>query len=103
MVLKFAKKYKKKDIILRKHIPIRMCIVCKNRFEKNVLFRFKVVLGSITTNIECKRSSYLCSSCLEKEDKILQKAFSKMYKNLNIKITQQRLKEIFLNGKNQNS
>lgn len=34
-----------------------------------------------------------------REDKVLQKAFSKICKNLNTKITQQGLKEIFLNGK----
>lgn len=72
-----------------------MCIVCKNRFEQNALFRFKVVLGNITTKIECGRSAYLCQNCIEKDNKILQKAFSKMYKNLNTKITQQGLKEIF--------
>ncbi|MFQ6342953.1 hypothetical protein [Campylobacter sp. VTCC 70190] len=82
-----------------KHSPIRMCIVCKNRFEQKLLFRFKVVLGVIVSKAECGRSGYLCQNCIEKEDKILQKAFSKICKNLNTKITQQELKEIFLNGK----
>ena len=45
------------------------------------------------------RSGYLCQNCIEKEDKILQKAFFKICKNLNTKITPQGLKEIFLNGK----
>ncbi|MBM0636511.1 DUF448 domain-containing protein [Campylobacter sp. VicNov18] len=85
---------------MKKHIPIRMCIVCKNRFEKNVLLRFKIVLGDISTKTECGRSLYLCQNCIEKQDKILQRAFSKICKNLNTKITQQGLKEIFLNGKN---
>ncbi|MBC5858118.1 DUF448 domain-containing protein [Campylobacter jejuni] len=84
---------------MKKHIPIRMCIVCKNRFKQNVLFRFKVVLGDIMPKAEHGRSGYLCQNCIEKEDKILQKAFSKICKNLNTKITQQGLKEIFLNGK----
>ena len=78
---------------MKKHIPIRMCIVCKNRF------RFKVVLGDIVPKAEHGRSGYLCQNCIEREDKVLQKAFSKICKNLNTKITQQGLKEIFLNGK----
>ncbi|MCW1550111.1 hypothetical protein OLS49_10545, partial [Campylobacter jejuni] len=51
MALKFAKKYKKR-YNFEKHIPIRMCIVCKNRFEQNMLFRFKVVLGDIAPKAE---------------------------------------------------
>ena len=84
---------------MKKHIPIRMCIVCKNRFKQNALFRFKVVLGEIKIKTEYGRSGYLCQICINKEDKILQKTFSKVYRNLNTKITQQELKEIFSNGK----
>ncbi len=63
-----------------------------------MLFRFKVVLGDIVPKAEHGRSGYLCQNCIEREDKVLQKHFLK-YVNLNTKITQQGLKEIFLNGK----
>ena len=97
MALKFAKKLRKKDIILKKHIPIRMCIVCKNRFEQDTLFRFRFVLEGISTKEKRGRSSYLCENCIKKDEKILQKAFSKVCKNH--KINQQELKEKILNGK----
>lgn len=84
---------------MRNHTPIRMCIVCKERFEQRSLFRFKIISGNIEPHFKCGRSFYLCSICILKEDKILQKAFSKMCKNLTMKITQQDLKEIFLDGK----
>lgn len=85
---------------MKKHIPIRMCIVCRDRFEQRALYKFKIVSEKITQDVKYGRSFYLCQFCFEKEDKILQKAFSRVCKNLNTKITQQGLKEIFLNGKN---
>ncbi len=97
-VLKFAKKSKNKDIILKKHQPVRMCIVCKNRFEKRLLTRFGVDSNQFCADFRLGRGIYLCGACALKEEKILHKAFSRMCKKL--KINPQNLKELVLNGKN---
>ncbi|WP_232364915.1 DUF448 domain-containing protein [Campylobacter aviculae] len=83
-----------------KHKPIRMCVVCKNRFFQEELYRFKVFKEELCQNSSFGRSIYLCDKCFESEDKILQRAFLKACKKLNTKITQQKLKEIVFNGKN---
>ncbi|VEH93050.1 Protein of uncharacterised function (DUF448) [Campylobacter insulaenigrae] len=97
--LNFAKNFKKKDIILKNHIPIRMCIVCKGRFEKQNLYQFQIRNSQIVTKIEFGRSLYICDLCLNKDDKTLHKAFMRVSKgnfNGNIK---QDLKEMFFNGR----
>ncbi|ARJ57349.1 putative nucleic-acid-binding protein (DUF448 domain) [Campylobacter cuniculorum DSM 23162 = LMG 24588] len=91
--MKFVEKSKKKDIILKKHQPVRMCIVCKNRFEKRLLNRFSMDANKLCVNVKLGRGIYLCQTCALKEEKILYKAFSKMCKKL--KIIPQNLKELF--------
>ncbi len=95
--LKFVEKSKKKDIILKKHQAIRMCIVCRNRFEKRLLVRFGVAKDELCVEFKFGRGVYLCQTCKAKEERILHKAFSKIYKKL--KINPQNLKELVLNGK----
>lgn len=72
-----------------------MCVVCRTRFKQEDLYRLRVNSKNLTG--KNGRSAYLCENCVKKEDKILQKAFAKINKNLNI--TQHKLKEIFFNGK----
>lgn len=85
---------------MKKHTPIRMCIVCKNRFEQKSLYRFQIQKGEIVSKIQFGRSLYICNQCIFCEEKDLQKTFSKVYKDFHTKISQENLKEIFLNGKN---
>ncbi|MGH2267703.1 MULTISPECIES: hypothetical protein [Campylobacter] len=83
-----------------KHKPVRMCVVCKNRFFQKELHRLKVFKAELYQNLAFGRSIYLCNHCLLIEDEKFQATFSKICKKLNIKITQQNIKEIVLNGKN---
>lgn len=99
-MLKKEKKRYNFNKITDKHEPIRMCIVCKNRYLQKKLHRFKNFQGELYNKFNFGRSVYLCEACILSEDNILQKAFIKACKNLNIKITQQKIKEIVLNGKN---
>lgn len=94
---KFAEKSKKKDIILKRHQPVRMCIVCKNRFEKRLLNRFGIHAGEFRVGLKFGRGVYLCELCVLQEEKILYKAFSRVSKRL--RIVPQNLKELVLNGK----
>ncbi|WP_185900173.1 DUF448 domain-containing protein [Campylobacter sp. MIT 99-7217] len=79
---------------MKNHIPIRMCIICKARKEQKSLFRFGVKMGKIHLNLGTGRSFYVCSSCLNKDEK----AFRKI-KIHNLKVDQQDLKELVLNVK----
>lgn len=63
------------------------------------MFKFKLKSFNIIKDDNFGRSYYICKDCIEKDDKILQKSFSKICKNLNIQITSNVLKEILINGK----
>lgn len=80
----------KKDIIS----PVRMCVVCKKKDEQKKLFRFQIKAAQIAKFSGFGRSYYICGLCLKKDEKVLQKAFSKLNKS----IIQLNLKEIFFNG-----
>lgn len=71
---------------MKKHKAIRMCIVCKERFEQNSLHRFRIQKDTLCQKINHGRSVYLCDTCIFSKDKILQKAFCKLGSNLNIQI-----------------
>jgi len=66
--------------------PIRMCIICRGRFEQNSLTRFQINRGKITPFLKVGRSSYICNDCMGKEDKkiicILNSKLKLKYKNL---------------------
>ncbi|BEK37785.1 YlxR family protein [Campylobacter coli] len=94
------KEKKRYNFTKDKHEPIRMCIVCKNRYLQKSMYRFKHFQGELYKDFDFGRSVYLCETCILSEGKVLQKAFFRSCKNLNTKITQQNLKEIVLNGKN---
>lgn len=80
----------------KQHIPIRMCIVCKERSSQSLLNRFCVSNSSISKKIT-GRSFYICNQCLNKfDEKKIKKALFKYnsLKNCDTK----KLKEIFING-----
>ncbi|MCW1359987.1 DUF448 domain-containing protein [Campylobacter jejuni] len=75
-----------------------MCIVCKNRFEQQKLYRFQIQSSKIIKASGFGRSLYICDECVLQEKKIY-KAFLRVCKTLNLNTLQQDLKEIILNGK----
>ncbi|ARE79928.1 DUF448 domain-containing protein [Campylobacter helveticus] len=88
----------KKSIISRMHTPIRMCVLCKNRFKQNTLYRFRVEDNELCIYAKCGRSVYLCEACILKENHKWQKVLSRACKNM-IKTSQQDLKERIFNDK----
>lgn len=85
------KNNQKKDII---QTPVRMCVICKERNAQKNLYRFQIKASQITKFSGFGRSYYVCGLCVKKDEKVLQKAFSKLNKG----IIQLNLKENFLNG-----
>ena len=75
--------------------PIRMCIVCRKRVEQKNLFRLQIKAGEVVKFTGFGRSFYLCELCAQKDTKVLQKAFSKIYNG----IIQPNFKEILLDDK----
>ena len=65
----------------QKHIPMRMCVGCRQMFEKPALIKIVVADGGLVIDINNKiqsRSIYVCrkKECMEIANK--KKAFSKM-------------------------
>lgn len=85
------KNNQKKDII---QTPIRMCVVCKERNAQKNLHRFQIKASQIIRFSGVGRSYYVCAACLKKDEKVLQKAYSKLNKG----IIELNLKETFFNG-----
>lgn len=78
---------------------IRMCIVCKNRFFKEKLYRFALKDNELSYSFDKGRTNYICYECLRKDNKDLYKSFCKFYKNNLDKISIiNQLKERFLDG-----
>lgn len=78
------------------HIPIRMCVICKGRFEQKLLRKFQSKSYNSIRICSTGRSFYLCNACINLDNEILKKRLSKIAKNLNL--DKENLKEIFLNG-----
>ena len=89
----------KKSIITPKRKPVRMCILCKNRFKQKELYRFVVQDNALCFGVKSGRGVYLCEFCIENTHKKWHKALSKACKST-IKTSQQDLKEMVFNGKN---
>ncbi|HOI83574.1 MAG TPA: DUF448 domain-containing protein [Campylobacterales bacterium] len=49
---------------MNKHNPVRMCIVCRNRFLQGELKRLQYIDGNIKEFTKSGRSFYLCTECL---------------------------------------
>lgn len=77
--------------------PIRMCVVCRYRFEQQELLRLGCKDGILMRHDGIGRSFYICDFCQTKE-KMLYKALRKMCKK---DITKQSIKELFNGHKDQ--
>jgi len=72
---------------------IRMCIVCRERFEQNVLRRFRCEEGEIIKYDNHGRSFYICNNCIETQANLLIKKVNKICKNR--ALDTEKLKEMF--------
>lgn len=71
-----------------------MCVVCRKKDAQKNLHRFQIKEARVVNFSGFGRSFYVCALCVKKDEKVLQKAFSKLNKG----IIQLNLKEILLNG-----
>jgi len=66
--------------------PIRMCIICRKRYEQSTLIRFQLNNGKLIEFSKVGRSSYICLECIsideEKLVKMLNGKFKLKYKKL---------------------
>lgn len=53
------------------HLPLRMCISCRERDSQNNLLRLQCIDDSVELFSGRGRSFYLCKSCLNEEKKVL--------------------------------
>ncbi|WP_297939047.1 hypothetical protein [uncultured Campylobacter sp.] len=83
----------------QKFIPIRTCVVCKKRFEQQILRRYRLINSSLFFGNGNGRSFYLCEECLKKDEKILKKSLGRVAGSFIATLQNgQNLKEILLNG-----
>ncbi len=80
--------------------PIRMCIICRERFSQNFLYRFQKIDESIVLYKELGRSFYICENCIKhKENKIKKIVMNRLrVKSKNIEEFGKILKELGTNG-----
>ncbi|MCB5231323.1 MAG: DUF448 domain-containing protein [Candidatus Cloacimonas sp.] len=60
------------------HIPVRTCVVCRNRKDKQMMIRFEIVKGEFVIDFQklmTGRGFYLCddNACIAKLDKWMNK------------------------------
>ncbi|MFA6197129.1 MAG: DUF448 domain-containing protein [Sulfurimonas sp.] len=75
------------------HLPIRMCISCRERQPQNQLLRIQCIDGSIEIFDGIGRSFYICKNCLTQENKTLKALMRQCKSGEKDKFTS-RLKEI---------
>jgi predicted RNA-binding protein YlxR (DUF448 family) len=75
--------------------PVRMCIVCRERFEQSSLLRLQCHLGNLEPYMGMGRSFYICSECLEHKKTSGQLA--RYCKSNTPVVLMNRLKEIVVN------
>ena len=75
--------------------PIRMCIVCRKRYEQNILFRFQCMEKNIVAYTKVGRSLYLCKDCIS--SKKLPKSLARVCKSGELERLVTQLKEIVVN------
>ena len=78
--------------------PVRMCIVCKERCLKAELIRLQCKNGALSLYSGNGRSFYICTSCLNKNNKKLLKSLSHKCKTNNKEQIEEFLKEKVVNG-----
>ncbi len=75
------------------HLPIRMCVSCRDRQEQKLLVRLQCNEGSLEAFRNNGRSFYICHTCLSNEKKLI-KALMRQCKSGNRDKLTNRLKEI---------
>ena len=70
---------------MKKRHPVRMCIVCRNRYPQKTLIRLKQIDKEIVAFDGMGRSFYLCKPCLDNPKKVegLCKRFGQEREKLN--------------------
>jgi predicted RNA-binding protein YlxR (DUF448 family) len=80
------------------HIPIRMCLSCRQRDSQSRLLRLQCNSGELNKYIGTGRSFYLCEDCLGTEKKIL-KVLMRQCKSPDKDKFMNKLKEIIIDGR----
>jgi len=80
------------------HLPIRMCISCRDRHEQNTLVRLQCKDASLESFNGSGRSFYICKVCLEDTKKIAKSLMRQCRSSDKVKLTN-RLKEIITDGR----
>ena len=75
------------------HLPIRMCISCRDRYEQKLLVRLQCNEGLLEAFNGRGRSFYICKDCLEIEKKVIKSLMRQCRSGEKDKLTN-RLKEI---------
>jgi len=75
------------------HIPLRMCISCRQRDSQSNLLRFQCLDGNIDQFKGRGRSFYVCKNCL-KEERKLSKALMRQCRSGEKDKLMNKLKEI---------
>ncbi len=60
--------------------PIRMCLICRERYEQNRLIRFQLNNGKLIEFSKVGRSSYICLDCRLFDEKRLVKILSSKFR-----------------------
>lgn len=77
------------------HQPIRMCVVCRERFAQSTLLRLQCREGVLNPYGGNGRSFYLCLACVE--NKKTSGQLARQCKNGATLVLMNRLKEIIVN------
>ena len=75
------------------HIPLRMCVSCRQRDSQANLLRIQCIDGSLDKFKGRGRSFYVCKNCL-KEEKKLSKALMRQCRSAEKDKLMNKLKEI---------
>ena len=75
------------------HLPIRMCISCREKQAQNQLLRIQCIDGSIEIFDGIGRSFYICKNCLPQEKQVIKALMRQCRSGDKDKFTN-RLKEI---------
>ncbi|HEX5624323.1 MAG TPA: DUF448 domain-containing protein [Sulfuricurvum sp.] len=75
--------------------PIRMCVVCRERFVQSSLIRLQCREGKLESYQGLGRSFYLCSNCIE--HKKTPGLLARHCKSNALEMLMNRLKEIVVN------
>jgi predicted RNA-binding protein YlxR (DUF448 family) len=77
--------------------PIRSCVVCRDKQPQKILLRVQCIEKKLSPFTGHGRSFYICSHCVNSDEKKLQKALNRHCRNNDDYIVQ--LKEILANGR----